>query len=331
MGRLIMPLTNFVRQLSTTTTTTALTRSNRVLSVQSHVVSGYVGNKCATFPLQLLGFEVDAVNSVQFSNHTQYRHVGRAEILDDSKLEVLMRALAENGIDTEYTHLVNGYIGSASFLRKFGSVVKELRSKNPGMTFMCDPVLGDTLPGLYVPEELVPIYRDEILPLADVAIPNQFEAEKLCGRSINGLEDALSVVKEIAERGVGTVIISSLDILEDEDKLMALAAHKNSSTAVALTFPKFKTGFTGSGDLFTALTIAWLAKTGGDLGVTLTKATSTMQSVLGKTAAYFDARRRDGDKVPDVYRKELRLVQSKDEIEFPLNLPTLKLQKVDFN
>jgi pyridoxine kinase len=40
-------------------------RTRRVLSVQSHVVSGYVGNKSATFPLQLLGFEVDAINSVQ--------------------------------------------------------------------------------------------------------------------------------------------------------------------------------------------------------------------------------------------------------------------------
>lgn len=43
-----------------------------ILSIQSHVAYGYVGNRAATFPLQRLGFDVWAVNTVQFSNHTGY-------------------------------------------------------------------------------------------------------------------------------------------------------------------------------------------------------------------------------------------------------------------
>ncbi len=163
----------------------------RVLSIQSHVVSGYVGNKSATFPLQLLGFEVDAINSVQvritvreieipmsffglwqFSNHTGYEHGVHGQVLDDAQLRVLIDGLALNDLDN-YSHVINGYIGSDSFLKQTGETIKKLKEKNPNLIYVCDPVMGDTGPGWYVPKTLLPIYRDEILPLADVCVPNQ--------------------------------------------------------------------------------------------------------------------------------------------------------------
>lgn len=89
----------------------------RVLSVQSHVVHGYVGNKSAVFPLQLLGFEVDAVNSVQFCCHTGYPKFG-GQVLDGDALWSLVAGLEENGLVAGgYSHLLTGYIGSATFLR----------------------------------------------------------------------------------------------------------------------------------------------------------------------------------------------------------------------
>ena len=82
-----------------------------------------------------------------------------------------------NGLDY-YTHVINGFIGSPSFLRKLAEVVKTLKERNPELIFVCDPVMGDMEPGMYVPETLLPIYREEIVPLADICLPNQFEVKK---------------------------------------------------------------------------------------------------------------------------------------------------------
>merc|ERR1719186_1110455 len=170
--------------------------AHRLLSIQSHVVSGYVGNKSATFPLQLLGFEVDTINSVQFSNHTGYPEGVRGQVLDDTQLQELVDGLDANNIN-HYSHVINGYIGSKSFLTKLGEVVKHLKSVNPNLIYVCDPVMGDTGPGLYVPKELLPVYQDVILPLVDVAIPNQFEAELITGQTITNEKEALAVLDKM--------------------------------------------------------------------------------------------------------------------------------------
>ena len=125
----------------------------RVLSIQSHTVHGYVGNKCAVFPLQLLGFEVDPVNSVQFSNHTGYP-TWRGEVLQGDALWALVEGLQANALLAGYSHVLTGYIGSVSFLRTVLRTVQALRDANPRLTFFCDPVMGDH-GKLYVPEPLV--------------------------------------------------------------------------------------------------------------------------------------------------------------------------------
>jgi len=196
---------------------------DRVLSIQSHVVSGYVGNKSASFPLQLLGFEVDTINSVQFSNHTGYPAGVRGQVLDDTQLQELVDGLNANNIN-RYSHVINGYIGSKSFLTKLGEVVKHLKSINPDLIYVCDPVMGDTGPGMYVPKELLPVYQEVILPLADVCLPNQFEAELLTGKKIESEEDAIAVMDILHSKGVSTVILSSTE-LGSESHLVGLASH----------------------------------------------------------------------------------------------------------
>ncbi|KAH7423893.1 hypothetical protein KP509_12G079400 [Ceratopteris richardii] len=150
----------------------------RVLSIQSHTVQGYVGNKAAVFPLQLLGFDVDPINSVQFSNHTGYP-VCRGQVLNGDELWSLIEGLEANGL-LYYTHLLTGYIGSLSFLNCVLRVVEKLRSVNPDLIYVCDPVMGDE-GTFYIPQNLVPVYAEKVLQLASIVTPNQFEAEKLTG------------------------------------------------------------------------------------------------------------------------------------------------------
>ena len=114
----------------------------RVLSIQSHVVHGHVGNKSAVFPLQLLGFEVDPINSVQFSNHTGYSNGFRGQVLQGDQLWELVEGLDANEL-LSYTHLLTGYIGSKSFLETVLRVLRRLREVNPDLIYVCDPVLGD--------------------------------------------------------------------------------------------------------------------------------------------------------------------------------------------
>ena len=144
----------------------------RVLSIQSHVVHGYVGNKSAVFPLQLLGVEVDPVNSVQFCNHTGYAAGVRGDVLQGDQLRALVDGLGANGLLAGYTHLLTGYIGSPSFLRAVVDALVAMRAANApeAVAYFCDPVLGDG-GKLYVPEALVEIYRDDVVPLATVRTP----------------------------------------------------------------------------------------------------------------------------------------------------------------
>merc|ERR1712212_1028940 len=186
--------------------------SPRVLSIQSHVVSGYVGNKSAVFPLQVLGFEVDYINSVQFSNHTGYSYF-KGQILDAEQLGQLFDGLVLNGLHKKYTHLLTGYIGSTSFLEKVAEVVKVLKEANPYLLYVCDPVMGDN-GKLYVTPDLLPIYQSTILPLADIVTPNQFEAELLTGMKITNMESALQAMDSFHKKGVQTVVISSTNFGE---------------------------------------------------------------------------------------------------------------------
>jgi len=298
----------------------------RVLSIQSHVVSGYVGNKSATFPLQLLDFEVDAINSVQFSNHTGYAKGVRGQVLDDSQLQELVDGLEANQIHS-YSHIINGYIGSKSFLLKLAEVIKRLKATNPSLVYVCDPVMGDTGPGMYVPKELLPVYQENILPLADICLPNQFEAELLTGRQIKSEADAFAVMNLLHDKGVGTVILSSTE-LGSEDHLVGLAsrAQGEDKAVVKVLIPKFPAAFVGTGDLFTALSTAWLARSDGDLKLALEKTIDTMQAVLNRTLSHAnEGAMKKGLEKPTPAMMELKLIQSREDILNPVSVTKAKL------
>lgn len=285
-----------------------MSESPRVLSIQSHVVSGYVGNKSATFPLQLLGFEVDAINSVQFSNHTGYKKVA-GQVLTEKDLDDLAGGLQANNLDS-YTHLLTGYIGAESFLKRICALVKHLKSVNPGLTYVCDPVMGDN-GRMYVPEDLLPVYKEHIIPLADIITPNQYEVELLTDMKINCVEDAWKAVDLLHSKGCKIVVVSSTELGTDTS-MLALASKKHSSgnEKVIITIPKLPGSYTGTGDLFAALFLAWMHKSGNSLKEALEKTVSTLQAVLKRTFEYSK-----GETTSKA--KELKLIQSKRDIEEP--------------
>ncbi|XP_061948365.1 pyridoxal kinase isoform X3 [Populus nigra] len=285
--------------------------TGRVLSIQSHTVQGYVGNKSAVFPLQLLGYDVDPVNSVQFSNHTGYPTF-KGQVLNGQQLWELMEGLKANDL-LYYTHLLTGYIGSVSFLNTVLEVVKKLRSINPKLTYVCDPVLGDE-GKLYVPPELVEVYREKVVPVASMLTPNQFEAEQLTGFRIVSEHDGQEACNKLHAAGPAKVVITSINI---DGHLLLIGSHEKekgqSPDQFKIVIPKIPAYFTGTGDLMTALLLGWSNKHPDDLAKAAELAVSSLQAVLQRTLDDYKTAGYD----PQSSSLEIRLIQSQDDIRHP--------------
>ncbi|XP_034831801.1 pyridoxal kinase [Maniola hyperantus] len=281
----------------------------KVLSIQSHVVHGYVGNKSAVFPLQVLGFEVDAINTVQFSTHTAYKHI-KGPLLRNEDLEELIEGLRLNEVDY-YTHFLTGYSRSPDSLKQIAQIITKLREKNPNLIYVCDPVMGDN-GKMYVPEDILPVYRDIVVPLADILTPNQFEAELMTGLKMQDLNGALKVIDALHDKGVKIVVLSSTD-LGDGENIIGIASNKESCYKIEMT--KLNANFTGTGDLFAALFLAWFHKTNNNLKLTLEKTIATLQHIVKDTYEKARAIHTSG-KIPPALI-ELRLIQNKSTIEDP--------------
>ncbi|CAO3626939.1 unnamed protein product [Cunninghamella blakesleeana] len=312
--------------------------SYRVLSIQSHMVSGYCGNKAAAFPLQTLGYDVDILNTVQFSNHTGYTSwTGNRLTAED--VQQLFNGLEKNGLTDDYTHVLTGYIGNYDILTIIKNQVTQFKSKNPNLLYVCDPVMGDG-GELYVAQEIVPLYR-EIMSVADVITPNQFEAEVLSEIKIVDLKTAKEVAEKLHSLGVDRVVITSmalpltdipesihlLDSINHHENLYCMTSQKSLDGQVQqhlISFPTFEGYFTGTGDLFSALTVARLQDSPHSLSNAIFKVVSSVNAITKKTYDYQRKKADRGEKIIGkpgdshlVHACELQVIKGKKEIEHP--------------
>uniref|UniRef100_A0A1I7XHC0 pyridoxal kinase n=1 Tax=Heterorhabditis bacteriophora TaxID=37862 RepID=A0A1I7XHC0_HETBA len=304
-------------------------RDKRVLSIQSHVVHGYAGNKASVFPLQLHGFEVDFINSVQFSNHagnveylslpTSYDHV-KGQKLTDLELSELYNGLRLNNVNS-YSYILTGYCGNVEFLRKIGDIVKDLKTNDVNILFgkffkICDPVMGDN-GKYYTPKELLPIYRDIIIPMADVLTPNAFELGELVGFPIKTEDDCLRGIDCIHSRGVQIVVVTSgVEEMQKDDTLTCYASKRDVNDLVSryrFSFPRLRGQFVGTGDVFTSLLIVWLEEYKGDVTNAVGHVIGSMQALIKRTSEFAQAQ-------VDVNSRavcELKLVESRKDLLIP--------------
>ncbi|KAG2218925.1 hypothetical protein INT45_008162, partial [Circinella minor] len=232
-------------------------------------VSGYCGNKAAVFPLQLLGFDVDVLNTVQFSNHTGYPS-WTGKRLGDTDVQELFDGLENNGLTDDYSHILTGYIGNYAILDTIKRFIRKLETINPKLIYVCDPVMGDW-GRLYVAPEIVPLYRD-IMQVANVVTPNQFEAEILADVKIDSLASAKEAANKLHSLGVPNVIITTLKVpVKDvpneillpnatDESLYCLSSQMDQISGVSqqhlIAFPTYRGYFSGTGDMFSALVVA---------------------------------------------------------------------------
>ncbi|XP_010634737.1 pyridoxal kinase [Fukomys damarensis] len=270
----------------------------------------------------VLGFEIDAVNSVQFSNHTGYAHWS-GQVLNSSELQELYQGLRLNSVN-KYDYVLTGYTRDTSFLTMVVDIVQELKQQNSRLVYGgCWAGRGEG--GAYVPEDLLPVYRERVVPVADIITPNQFEAELLSGRRIRSQEEALTVMDVLHSMGPDTVVITSSDLPSPRgsDYLIALGSQRtrrpDGSTVtqrIRMEMLKVDAVFVGTGDLFAAMLLAWTHKHPDNLKVACEKTVSAMHHVLQRTIRCAKAQAGEGHK-PSPAQLELRMVQSKKDIEDP--------------
>ncbi|XAR71401.1 Pyridoxal kinase [Bertholletia excelsa] len=254
-----------------------------ILSLALPSEPGYVGNKSAVFPLQLLGYDVDPINSVQIPNFY-------GQVLNGQELWELIEGLEANDL-LFYTHLLTGYIGSVSFLDTVLEVVSKLRSVNPNLKYVCDPVMGDE-GKLYVPPELVAYTVRRILTE----------------------QDGLEACNIIHAAGPAKVVITSISI---DGNLLLIGSHQKemgqSPEQFKIVIPKIPAYFTGTGDLMTALLLGWSNKYPDSLDKAAELAVSSLQALLLRTLNDYKMAGYN----PQSSSLEIRLIQSQDDIRHP--------------
>jgi pyridoxine kinase len=226
-----------------------------VLSVQSWVACGAVGNCAALFPLQRLGIETWSLNTVAFSNHTGYGK-WRGSAVPAGEVAGLFEGIAELGVLQHCDAVLSGYLGEAKVGPVLIDIVGRVKAANPRALYCCDPVMGDFGPGWYVRAGIPEWYRDQALAIADIATPNRFELEWLNGHPIGSLAEAAGAAQALRRRGPNTVLVTSLEAAADEVAVLAAGAEG----VWAAETPRLAIEATGCGDAMAALFLAWLLK-----------------------------------------------------------------------
>jgi pyridoxine kinase len=252
-----------------------------ILSLQSHVVYGHVGNSAAVFALQRLGAEVWPIHTVQLSNHTGYS-TARGRAFDAALIRELVRGLAERDALGRCDGVLSGYIGSVEVGAAVLDAVAQVKRANPKAIVCCDPVIGDT-DGAYVTPDIADFMRSRALPAADIVTPTHFELDALTGGKPRNLAAVLDAVEAVRAFGPQIVLVTSVVTDETPDDAVDLVACE-AAGRYRLRTPKLPIAAHGAGDAIAALFLLHYLRT-GSAAEALSAAASAIFGVLKRTAA----------------------------------------------
>jgi pyridoxine kinase len=250
-----------------------------VLSIQSRVSYGYVGNAAAIFALQLLGCEAWALDTVAFSNHTGHGR-WRGSAVAPETLAALFEGIAELGVLGGVDAVLSGYLGAPETGPVLLDIVARIKAANPQALWCCDPVIGDVDTGSYVRPGVAEFFRDRALALADIATPNCFELQYLTGREIAGPADIVAAAAALRERGPETVLVTSVEC--DADRI-AMSASGADGTWLVET-PRLPVMLNGCGDVTAALFLGRRLR-GESLPEALAATAASLYALIEATAA----------------------------------------------
>jgi pyridoxine kinase len=252
-----------------------------ILSIQSHVVYGHVGNAAAVFPLQRMGCEVWPLNTVQFSNHTGYPD-WRGRAFDAAMIDDCAAGLAARGAFARCDAVLSGYVGSPEIGAAILRALETVRAQNAQAVYCCDPVLGDVGRGVYVREGVADFMRERALPAATILTPNHFELDLLSGRVTTSSFGAREAMNALHARGPQSILVTSLVVEDTPADALDMLVSENGSLW-RLRTPKAPIKANGAGDVIAALFLAhWLRTRSAPEAIAL--AASSVYALIEATA-----------------------------------------------
>ena len=275
-------------------------RAMNILSIQSHVAYGHVGNDAAVFTLQRMGVEVWPVHTVQFSNHTGYGD-WKGRVFDASMISEVVAGIAQRNVLGQCDGVLSGYMGSVDIGAAILDAVATVKGANQAAKYCCDPVIGDVGRGIFVREGIPAFMKDKAVPAADVITPNQFELDYLSARASKTLRQARDAVKALHDLGPRAVLVTSLHTDETPDDSIDMLA-SGASGCFVLRTPRLPLTVNGAGDAIAALFFAHYLRD-GNVGEALSLSASSIFGVLARTAAE--------------NAREIQLVSAQEEIVKP--------------
>lgn len=256
--------------------------ATNIISIQSQVVHGHVGNSAAVLPMQVRGLTVAAVPTTLLSNNPHFETM-RGRVLESELVGDLLRGVEERGLIETSRYIVSGYLGSRANGDVVAAFVERARRINPDIVYICDPVMGDSNLGIFVSDQVVECLLDRLVPMADVLTPNQFEAGLIAGGTLSTWREIEAAGLKIQPHRDAGLVITSCTLADTPDGVLENIVFDN-GTAARLPFPRLPIVPVGTGDLFTGVLTANLAQ-GRSLADAAGNAANVLLDVLGRTIA----------------------------------------------
>lgn len=267
----------------------------KILSIQSAVAYGHVGNSAAVFPLQRIGVEVIPVNTVNFSNHTGYG-AWRGPLISPEQVGEVITGVEERGAFPQIDVVLSGYQGGVGIGDVIVDAVQRVKAANPEALYACDPVMGNAKSGCFVAPEIPDLLRDRVVPNADIITPNQFELGFLTGTEPASLESTLASVELARAMGPSVVLVTSVERPDRDPETIEMLVVDDAGRWIVQT-PLLPFKANGSGDVTAALFAAHYGET-RDAKLALERTASSVFDLVELTC-------RSG-------QRELQLVEAQD-------------------
>ena len=271
-----------------------------ILSIQSAVAYGHVGNSAAVFPLQRIGVEVLPVYTVTFSNHTGYG-AWRGPMISPDDVRDVITGIEERGVLGEIDVVLSGYQGGEGIADVILDAVARVKAANPNAVYACDPVMGNAKSGCFVAPAIPELLRDRVVPAADIITPNQFELGYLTRTEPADLASTLASVDAARAIGPRTVLVTSVERPDRPEGTIEMLAVDDAGAWIVQT-PLLPLKANGSGDVTAALFTAHYRET-GSAAEALARTTSSVWDLLRLTH--------------ESGRRELQLVEAQEFYAHP--------------
>lgn len=259
-----------------------MTSRTSVISIQSQVAHGHVGNSAAVLPMQMRGLNVAAVPTTLLSNHPGYDTL-RGRVLEAELVGDLLRGIEERGLVESCRYIVSGYLGSRANGEVVAAFVERARRRNPDIVYLCDPVMGDSNLGVFVADHVVECLREVLVPLADLLTPNQFEVGLITRGTPSSYQELAGEVAAIRRMRGARLVVTGCAFPDTPGGMLENVVFDGASP-VRLPSPRLPVVPVGTGDLYAGVLTANLVR-GASLRTAARDAAAVVLNVLRHTLA----------------------------------------------